>query len=490
MAARLGKSRSVCYEKSMKSRGGWPLTAFIFLFVHFAYFAQGGGFNQNSTVGEIRNRVEKGVDFIDDWTSVTGDVSHYGGHVYSNKSPSVLFFAAPIYRLVYGAAQTLKVDTASAGYQLFATHVIGLLCGGLWGAGLGPLAYWVLGLLFPAFSRRRRGVLAIALPLGSLVAPYATMAFLHAFETFWATALYGLWISWWRWPNASKAAALGLAGACLGLGNPTFFPLAALVGLTVLVRSVRERRWGEVALFGVVFCAGLAPWLSYNYANFGGWLKTNRDFQAAEWRDPSLFLGVFAAPSFDRLGHLFLWGNRAIFPLFAYLLFAGPDLRRRARVETAPLYVLLALQVTFLLTFNGWHGGSAFGPRYACPILFLVALHAAAGSLSGPRLFRLSLGVSALVLFAVTAVEPMPGFEVRSPLLGHGHNAILKRFARGEFPDTGYPSFPTPRAPRYRYNLGQTLGLSGGWISLLPLLLVEGGIVWAFRRRRRVMPTT
>lgn len=463
----------------MKFRGGWPLVAFAILLLHFGYFAQGGGFNQNSTVGEIRNRVEKGVDFIDDWTSVTGDVSHYGGHVYSNKSPSVLFFAAPMYRVVYGIAQALGVDTGGTAYQLFATHVIGLLCGGVWGAGLGPLTFWILGLLFPAFSRRRRGVLAIAIPLASLVAPYATMAFLHAFETFWATALYGLWLSWWRGPTTAKAAGLGLAGACLGLGNPTLFPLAGLVGLAVLVRSVRERRGAEVALFTAVFFAFLAPWFGYNASNFGGWLKTNRDFQAAEWRDPHLFLGVFAAPSFDRLGRLFFWGNRAIFPLFAYLLFAGPDLRRRPRLEVAPLYVLLTLQILFLLTFNGWHGGSAFGPRYACPILFLVALHAAAGVVSRPWLYKLSLAIPALVLLGVTAVEPMPGFEIRSPLTGHSDQAILKRFLKGDFPDTGYPSFPTPGAPRYRYNLGQAVAPKGGWLSLLPLLLTECLALWA-----------
>jgi hypothetical protein len=67
---------------------------------------------------------------------------------------------------------------------------------------------------------------------------------------------------------------------------------------------------------------------------------------------------------------------------------------------------MLAFFLLLVMTFNGWHGGWAVGPRYLAPALPFLALPAVAGF---PRSFKLGSALAAVSVAAsllVTAVDP------------------------------------------------------------------------------------
>src|SRR2546425_11821837 len=67
----------------------------VVLFVSFAYFYQGGGWNQNSRFVLVRSLIEQGTLRIDSYHENTGDKALYQGHYYSHKGPGLSLLAVP-----------------------------------------------------------------------------------------------------------------------------------------------------------------------------------------------------------------------------------------------------------------------------------------------------------------------------------------------------------------------------------------------------------
>ena len=66
------------------------------VFVSYAYFYQGGGWNQNSRFDLVRAMVERGTLRIDAYHENTQDKAYYQGHYYSDKAPGVALLALPV----------------------------------------------------------------------------------------------------------------------------------------------------------------------------------------------------------------------------------------------------------------------------------------------------------------------------------------------------------------------------------------------------------
>ena len=64
-------------------------------FVSYAYFYEGGGWNQNSRFDLVRAIVEQGTLRIDAYHENTQDKSFYQGHYYSDKAPGLVLLALP-----------------------------------------------------------------------------------------------------------------------------------------------------------------------------------------------------------------------------------------------------------------------------------------------------------------------------------------------------------------------------------------------------------
>ena len=80
----------------------------------YAYFFQGGGYNQNSHFDTVRALVERGTTEITAYADNTGDIGVVKGRVYSNKPPGLAFLGAPLYFVAYRLERGLGLDPAGA----------------------------------------------------------------------------------------------------------------------------------------------------------------------------------------------------------------------------------------------------------------------------------------------------------------------------------------------------------------------------------------
>src|SRR5919202_2159871 len=67
----------------------------VLLLGSYAYFYQGGGWNQNSRFDLTRALVERGTVQIDAYADNTGDKAIFDGHTYSDKAPGQALTAVP-----------------------------------------------------------------------------------------------------------------------------------------------------------------------------------------------------------------------------------------------------------------------------------------------------------------------------------------------------------------------------------------------------------
>ena len=65
------------------------------LFLSYAYFYQGTGWNQDSHFALARALVERHTVSIDHYQNTTGDKAYYEGHYYSDKAPGLSLAALP-----------------------------------------------------------------------------------------------------------------------------------------------------------------------------------------------------------------------------------------------------------------------------------------------------------------------------------------------------------------------------------------------------------
>jgi hypothetical protein len=451
------------------------LALFLSLCFCFTYFSQGGGHNQNATYGEIRGIVEHGTfDMtLTGYQEITSDVAKYNGRIFSNKSPNIIFFTAPAYWMFYNSAKSLGIDTKGKVFQLAGIHTINFFSAGVWGALLSLVLFFVLKELYPRLRAEDRLWLSGAFCLGSLVFPYATVAFSHAFEVFWVMYVFWRSLVWNREPTKTRTVLLGVGFGGAMLANPLTILLTPAIYLNVLLAS--KRKVLDLVLLSIVVVLVMSPLLSYNYYNFGSIMEGNRTHMSDVYLDQDLFMGVFSAPHFERLKRIFIWGHRSIIPSMAYLWFCVPAIFYIYKFKKITLprfsgWIPLSafiIYTTFMLSFNGWHGGSCFGPRYMMPLILFMAVFSVPFYWLQKTLYRALLSFSVFVMFMATAIDMMPANIHQSPL----KDIIFRGFKNGNYPMGGYPSFPGMEGLNFKYNFGQLLGLNGH-LSVLPLFVV------------------
>src|SRR5207248_4649981 len=83
------------------------------LLTSYAYFYQGGGWNQNSRFDLVRAIIECHTLSIDAYHGNTQDKAFANGHYYSDKAPGVAFLAVPIALAMTPALRLARVDPES-----------------------------------------------------------------------------------------------------------------------------------------------------------------------------------------------------------------------------------------------------------------------------------------------------------------------------------------------------------------------------------------
>ena len=93
--------------------------------------------------------------------------------------------------------------------------------------------------------------------------------------------------------------------------------------------------------------------------------------------------------------------------VFAFA-FALPELRRGRRLEIAVGLSIFLSYLAMNASFNAWHGGFAFGPRYLVPAIPFVAFGLVPAFHRWPRVTAAAAAASIAVCLAATAIDPMP----------------------------------------------------------------------------------
>ena len=422
----------------------------------YSYFYGGWGANQEVNYALTRAIVEGRTFEVDRYTVRDGDIaSGRGGHIYSNKPPGLSMLAALPYALQYALQQRRVIsfrDYWRTNKQLVTIEVCGVA------GALIPAILFLYGRRTLNVSRRQAAMVAILVAFGTIALPYSTMLFAHV-----PTALFLLlaFVLVRTRPFLAGVAA-GIAGMC--------FLISAIAALILVALAWREPA-RKAALFvagGVPFAAALAV---YQWICFGSPFVTSLE-RSGSFTEKGLLFGVFGIPHAERLWAISFPEYRGLFYSSPILLFAfaGMVMMWRQRGFRAELIAIVAITLVFFVSvssFNGWHGGAAFGPRYLLPVIPLLGIPMMFAA-DRVRWLWLAVGIVSIAInLAATAVDAMPLDGVERPFTGY----IVPRLLHSEISlaqDSG--------------NLGERLFGKGNAVSILPAVLwMTAGSWWILR---------
>lgn len=424
--------------REMPTGRSTPLAIFFLLLFSYAYINQGWGWNQNSRLALLHAIVVKHTVAIDAYEANTGDKEKLNGHWYSEKAPGMILIAAPAFLLSYGALKLARIDIdGTYGWNISERITTAGSVGVL--AAVGSMCLFL-------FLRRRLDprialFATLAVFLGSLPFPYATMMFSHG-------ATIGLIAaSLWIFDAAERAGRAAwkheyLLGFLCGLAVSSEYPAAIAAGIFFLLTLLRGWRSAARFVAGSFFPLLTIP--AYNWAVSGFPLAlgySRVDFPGMQ----DGFFGVtlpnaeaFNSLLFSQFKGLFFWSPFLLLSAVGYPVIY----RRSPRLFWITFMTPLAYAL-FASSYAYWDGGFAFGPRHLSAAVPFIAVAAGFG------FARLPLAGGALALASValtgiaTFVNAMPPNEFHQPLFD---------FYPREFFDG-----------KMAWNVGRAFGLAGAW---------------------------
>jgi hypothetical protein len=447
------------------------LLMFFLAWVTYAYFHQGGGWNQNGRFALTRALVEKREPWIDDYlvytideakgspallriplqngsftykgqpfalgwynpdgslaplapetpqnahlvpaqgAGVTGDLAFARGHTHPNKAPGTSFAAVPGYAVVFGLERLFGIDPDAAGVLSVNAWLSGVLSVGLV-AALGVVLFWRLALRLSGGRGGAASFATTAFAFGTLYFPYATMLYEHDLVV--AALLGGFLLALDR-PTLMRLFGAGVCAGAAIVASYLSVVAAAILGGYIVSRG---RRAASVA----AYVAGMVPPLlflaAYNLACFGRLVTTNY-----AWENP-LFkkvgggvLDLFAAaPRWNVVTALLVSPYRGLFsgtPVLVLGVIGLVSMLRHPRLR--PEGILCAAMVAYVFLFNasftGWDAGWACGPRYLIPALPFLALPIVFVGSRAAWARHALLAVSIAAMGLATAVDPQTPAE-------------------------------------------------------------------------------
>jgi len=454
------------------------------IFVSYAYFYSGGGWNQNTRLDLVRAIVERHTLSIDAYHENTGDKAYKDGHYYSDKAPGQPLLAVPAAAATRFMLQMAGKDPSSARELVLTSYVCNLFSVAL------PTAMSCAGLFLIALrlgaSTGAASFGAIAAGLGTPLWAYATLFWGHpvagACLVFAFTAALMLHAT-----EASSDIGWGIAvGFAAGWATVTEYqalPGSAIVALFALAR-VWQGGWRRRLRLIAAIAAGALPCvavlMTYLHFAFGSALNPSYSYVVGPF--PWVKKGLFGLtyPRVDVVFKLLFGFKRGIFMLAPVTLLAPFGLRMLQKNAATRLtgYAAAAIFVYYLLlnaSYSEWTAGLAFGPRImgaGMPAL-CVGLAPAFDQLRGrgKQIAMALLAISVLFTLMAVATTPQPEFssrypviEVFAPSFWTGHLAL-------EQSSMLTPSDQGANDPHGAFNLGLLAGLNG-LASLVPFVCV------------------
>ncbi|MEA3209060.1 MAG: hypothetical protein QOE70_2117 [Chthoniobacter sp.] len=467
------------------------LLLFLATFFAFAYFNQGGGWNQNSRFAEVRAMAEEGRFALDDflvyrrdpthgdlvrlparhaeydfngqhyrlaWVDMeynlipmnpgpaaegtkdapmievcaSGDVGYVPktGHFHPNKPPGTSFFALPGYWLTFQIERALGMNrdhwwTLNLNAWLATVLSVGLM------SALGCVVFFRLAREFAGGAEMPAVLATFAFAFGTTFFPFGTILFDHNLTA-------SLLIISFYFLRRGGGRACAMAGLCAGLAVLTNYVAAGAVlalGLyALLAGNATPRAWNwrgaMVFAMGGLPIALLLGW--YHTVNFGSPLSLANDFQNPVFRDPRGSLGMFGKPNPYVAALLLVSPYRGLFLLAPVLIFGGWGLFTWLREKTwvAEARLCLAIFAFFFLvnmSFNGYHGGFAAGPRYLVPGIPFLALPLVVAFVRWRKTTLALLAISIAQQLLLTATDG------QNPLAVGGHARLDDAHRKDDF---------------------------------------------------------
>ena len=497
---------SVATTHPTAANGRTAIAIAITLFASYAYFYQAGGWNQNSRFALVRAIVEQGTLRIDDTVSVdgqliTGDLTKYGDHTYSDKAPGLALIAVPLVALsqLFVTEPQSPSGIASISYiatlfsaslpTIFTALMILQLCSRL---GATPSA--------AAFA-------ALVFGLGSPAWCYSTLFYGHALTTACLTGAFAAALAL-EAPSCSRRDWLlgATVGLCGGWATVTEYQTVVPAAITASLALWHAAKGGRARALRVtigitvsaIMCASVLAW--YNQTSFGSPLHLGYlNVPGFEGMSQGFF-GI-TRPDYNVMKQLLFGQFRGLFYLSPILIAAPIGLLLLVRDRYSRLAGLTAATIAaFYLVLNAsyyyWDGGWSYGPRHMAPALPFLSLAVAPIWSKGRPILRLGLLMVALYgaghAFVAVSTTAQPPDTYLRPVA----QLFWPRFIQGDL-STNWQSYLEylPRDERdhtsHAWNIGEKIGLSG-LASLLPLVLTWFviGFTWWKQRNRSLTLTT
>jgi hypothetical protein len=440
---------------------------FLTTFLAFAWFHQGGGWNQNSRFAMVRSIVEERTFFIDSYlvylvprsgdtrfvrpavrageldfeanryalgwvnehgrlvpiagsaspnarvvdvaqAAVTGDLSYYRGHFHPGKAPGTSLLAVPAYFLLFHAERALGLDpdewrTLTVNAWLTSVLTVALL------SAIGVVLFYRLALRVSSDDRTAALMAALTLAFGTMYLPYATMFFE-------ANIIAVAMLASWYFAHVAREAAADargphfLSGLCAGYAAITnYIMVVAVLMIAAYLLLPRKRRgwlWFGLGVLGpfLLICA-------YNVVCFGTPFTTNYRYEHPMFLTSGAFLGVFGPPDFGALAAILVSPFRGLFFTAPVLLMGIAGLvwmwrNPRLRADAILCAGMAAFLIIFNITFVQWHAGWTVGPRYLAPAIPFFAFPLVFAYRRAAKLTAALAVVSVAMNLVITAVDP------------------------------------------------------------------------------------
>ncbi len=502
------------------------------LLVAYAWFYQGGGWNQNSRFDQVRAVVESGRLSIDDYLTYapstvdgrtvarrlpraeaakavatasaalarpvtnTGDTSTFADRTYPNKPPGATFLAVPAYLAIAAYESLARIDPDgfwAGNLNLYLTTVLSI---GVLAALGGVLFFRASRSLFPETAIADHARSTLAFGLGTLYFPFSTLLFDHVPVAVLSLLAFALLRTGAAMGGRAAAGRLVAAGAAIGMAVLCNYA-AVLIAAPLMIYAIavcRARRRVFLVVAGGLPAALALGW--YQAACFGSPLALATSFQSGLFTTTGArWLGVFNPPRPEIIVRLLVDPYRGLFISSPILLLGVYGLwrmtgTRSTRIEAA---LFASIATAFLLmnaSFNGWHGGYSFGPRYLIPALPFLALPLAPVLARLRRTGSCLMVISAALILLATAVDPQAPFDIPNPWTGyivplatggsvprppHQIEGPVSANPQGTSEKFGFDLFrPGSEQTAWNsFNLGEILW-PGSAMSLLPLLVALG----------------
>lgn len=397
---------------------GRRVEIFIFLaaFLTFAWFNQGGGWNQNARFAEVRAMVEQGRFAIDSFlvyeraegpvlaripvengdivrgekterlawmgadenlapvnglvpnekdqnitlvpvtnVACSGDMAFARGHFHPNKPPGSSLVAAPGYFIIHRIEKWFRWNPDHWRVLAVNAWLTSALSVGLissWGC----VIFFRLAKLFAPEQPRAALWATITFAFGTLFFPFATLLFDHDLTaTFLLAAFYWIFSSKNK-PHRSRS--LYLSGFAAGLAAITNYVAAvavAILGLYLL--TTRRRDFRLMMRSAAIFAAGVfGPFLFicvYNKICYGSPFALSNDFQNPVFKDEGpTFLGMFGMPQPDAAAAILFSPFRGLFYGSPVLLLGVYGLLNIRKQGWSAEFWLIVAMFTLFFTVN------------------------------------------------------------------------------------------------------------------------------------------